>query len=154
MLFRSLMADVDPLQYKQRQHPDLDVVTHGLTLWDLDREFATGGFGGQPFMKLRKILGILRDSYCRHIGVEYMYMENPEERTWIQQHVEIGAPVTPREEQLRILQKLNSAEAFETFLQTKYVGQKRFSLEGGESVIPLLDAIVSAAADEIGRAHV
>ena len=142
------MADVDPLQYKQRQHPDLDVVTHGLTLWDLDREFATGGFGGQPFMKLRKILGILRDSYCRHIGVEYMYMENPEERTWIQQHVEIGAPVTPREEQLRILQKLNSAEAFETFLQTKYVGQKRFSLEGGESVIPLLDAIVSAAADQ------
>ena len=143
-----LMADVDPLQYKQRQHPDLDVVTHGLTLWDLDREFATGGFGGQPFMKLRKILGILRDSYCRHIGVEYMYMENPEERTWIQQHVEIGAPVTPREEQLRILQKLSSAEAFETFLQTKYVGQKRFSLEGGESVIPLLDAIVSAAADQ------
>ena len=143
-----LMADVDPLQYKQRQHPDLDVVSHGLTLWDLDREFATGGFGGKPVMKLRKILGILRDSYCRHIGVEYMYIENPAERTWIQEHVEVGAPVTPREEQLRILQKLNSAEAFETFLQTKYVGQKRFSLEGGESVIPLLDAVVSAAADE------
>ena len=142
------MADVDPLQYKQRQHPDLDVVSHGLTLWDLDREFATGGFGGKPVMKLRKILGILRDSYCRHIGVEYMYIENPAERTWIQEHVEVGAPVTPREEQLRILQKLNSAEAFETFLQTKYVGQKRFSLEGGESVIPLLDAVVSAAADE------
>ena len=143
-----LMADVDPLQYKQRQHPDLDVVNHGLTLWDLDREFATGGFGGKPVMKLRKILGILRDSYCRHIGVEYMYIESPAERTWIQEHVEVGAPLTPREEQLRILQKLNSAEAFETFLQTKYVGQKRFSLEGGESVIPLLDAVVSAAADE------
>ena len=142
-----LMADIDPLQYKQRQHPDLDVVTHGLTLWDLDREFATGGFGGKPFMKLRKVLGILRDSYCRHIGIEYMYIENPAERTWIQEHVEVGAPVTPREEQLRILQKLNSAEAFETFLQTKYVGQKRFSLEGGESVIPLLDSIVSSAAD-------
>jgi len=143
-----LMADIDPLEYKQRSHPDLDVVTHGLSLWDLDREFATGGFGGKPVMKLRKILGILRDSYCRTIGVEYMYMQNPEERKWIQEHVEVGAPRTPREEQLRILRKLNSAEAFESFLQTKYVGQKRFSLEGGESVIPLLDAVLSAAAEE------
>ena len=143
-----LMADIDPLEYQQREHPDLDVVTHGLSLWDLDREFNTGGFGGKPVMKLRKILGILRDSYCRTIGVEYMYMQNPEERKWIQEHVEVGAPRTPREEQLRILRKLNSAEAFESFLQTKYVGQKRFSLEGGESVIPLLDAVISAAAEE------
>jgi 2-oxoglutarate dehydrogenase E1 component len=142
-----LMADIDPLRYVQRSHPDLDVVTHGLSLWDLDREFATGGFGGIPVMKLRKILGILRDSYCRTIGVEYMYMENPAERAWIQEHVEVGSPRMPREEQLRILYKLNSAEAFEAFLQTKYVGQKRFSLEGGETLIPLLDAIISAAAD-------
>jgi 2-oxoglutarate dehydrogenase E1 component len=77
-----------------------------------------------------------------------MYMENPAERQWIQEHVEVGAPRTPREEQLRILRKLNSAEAFENFLQTKYVGQKRFSLEGGESVIPLLDAVISSAADD------
>jgi len=143
-----LMADIDPLEYKQRTHPDLDVVNYGLSLWDLDRDFATGGFGGQPRMKFRKILGILRDSYCRTIGVEYMYMENPAERQWIQEHVEVGAPRTPREEQLRILRKLNSAEAFENFLQTKYVGQKRFSLEGGESVIPLLDAVISSAADD------
>ncbi|MGA1738538.1 MAG: multifunctional oxoglutarate decarboxylase/oxoglutarate dehydrogenase thiamine pyrophosphate-binding subunit/dihydrolipoyllysine-residue succinyltransferase subunit [Candidatus Nanopelagicaceae bacterium] len=142
-----IMADVDPLEYKQRSHPDLDVVTHGLTLWDLDREFATGGFGGQPFMKLRKILGILRDSYCRSIGVEYMYIENPDERKWIQEKVEVGAPRMPREEQLRILRKVNSAEAFESFLHTKFIGQKRFSLEGGESVIPLLDAVVSSAAE-------
>jgi multifunctional 2-oxoglutarate metabolism enzyme len=142
-----LMADIDPLEYKQRSHPDLDVVTHGLTLWDLDREFATGGFGGQPFMKLRKILGILRDSYCRSIGIEYMYMENPEERRWIQEQVEIGTPRLPREEQLIILRKLNSAEAFESFLHTKFIGQKRFSLEGGESVIPLLDAVITAAAE-------
>ena len=74
-------------------------------------------------------------------------MQSPEERKWIQEHVEIGAPKTAREEQLRILRKLNSAEAFETFLQTKYVGQKRFSLEGGESVIPLLDKVISAAAE-------
>ena len=142
-----LMADIDPLEYVQRSHPDLDVVTHGLSLWDLDREFATDGFGGKPVMKLRKILGTLRDSYCRTIGIEYMYMENPEERKWIQEHVEVGSPRAPREEQLRILRKLNSAEAFESFLQTKYVGQKRFSLEGGETLIPLLDAVISAAAD-------
>ena len=143
-----LMADIDPLEYKQRSHPDLDVVTHGLTLWDLDREFATGGFGGKSFMKLRNILGILRDSYCRQVGVEYMYIEDPIERNWIQERVELGAPKLPREEQLRILRKLNGAEAFESFLQTKYVGQKRFSLEGGETVIPLLDAVISAAAEE------
>ena len=142
-----LMADVDPLEYLQRSHPDLDVVTHGLTLWDLDREFATGGFGGKKFMKLRTILGILRDSYCRSVGVEYMYIADPQERKWIQEHVEIGFTKPDRDEQLRILRKLNSAEAFESFLQTKFVGQKRFSLEGGESVIPLTDAIISAAAE-------
>jgi len=142
-----LMADIDPLVYKQRSHPDLDIVNHGLTLWDLDREFATDGFGGKPFMKLRRILGVLRDSYCRTIATEYMYIANPEERKWIQDRIEVGAPVTPRDEQLRILRKLNSAEAFESFLQTKFVGQKRFSLEGGESVIPLLDVIISSAAD-------
>ena len=142
-----LMADVEPLAYVQRSHPDLDVVTHGLSLWDLDREFATGGFGGKSFMKLRRILGVLRDSYCRTIGVEYMYIANPDERKWIQERIEVGAPRTAREEQLRILRKLNSAEAFESFLQTKFVGQKRFSLEGGETVIPLLDAMISSAAD-------
>jgi multifunctional 2-oxoglutarate metabolism enzyme len=145
--FGHLMADVDPLEYVQRSHPDLDVVTHGLTLWDLDREFATGGFGGKKFMPLRKILGILRDSYCRSVGVEYMYIQDPVERKWIQDKVEVGYAKLPREEQLRVLRKLNSAESFESFLHTKFVGQKRFSLEGGESVIPLLDAVVSAAAE-------
>ncbi len=142
-----LMADVDPLEFVMRSHPDLDVGSHGLSLWDLDRTFATGGFGGKPFMKLREILGSLRNSYCRTIGVEYMYIDNPAEREWIQQMVEVGAPKLPKDEQIHVLQKLNSAEAFETFLQTKFVGQKRFSLEGGESVIPLLDAMISAAAE-------
>jgi len=72
-----LMADTDPLEYKQRKHPDLDINQHGLTLWDLEREFATGGFGGKPRMKLREILGVLRDSYCRTVGIEYMHMQNP-----------------------------------------------------------------------------
>ncbi|MFF5212438.1 multifunctional oxoglutarate decarboxylase/oxoglutarate dehydrogenase thiamine pyrophosphate-binding subunit/dihydrolipoyllysine-residue succinyltransferase subunit [Streptosporangium sp. NPDC000396] len=154
-----LMADTDPLEYKQRKHPDLDIKSHGLTLWDLEREFATGGFGGRPLMKLREILGVLRDSYCRTIGVEYMHIQNPEERAWIQARVERPHAKPDREEQLRILGRLNTAEAFETFLQTKFVGQKRFSLEGGESLIPLLDSVLSAAAEDdldeavIGMAH-
>ncbi|WP_371783197.1 multifunctional oxoglutarate decarboxylase/oxoglutarate dehydrogenase thiamine pyrophosphate-binding subunit/dihydrolipoyllysine-residue succinyltransferase subunit [Streptosporangium subroseum] len=154
-----LMADTDPLEYKQRKHPDLDIKSHGLTLWDLEREFATGGFGGRPLMKLREILGVLRDSYCRTIGVEYMHMQNPEERAWIQARVERPHAKPDREEQLRVLERLNTAEAFETFLQTKFVGQKRFSLEGGESLIPLLDSVLSAAAEEdldeavVGMAH-
>jgi 2-oxoglutarate dehydrogenase E1 component len=146
--FGHLMADVDPLEYIQRSHPDLDVVTHGLTLWDLDREFATGGFGGERFMTLRKILGILRDAYCRSVGVEYMYIQNRQEREWIQNRVEVGYAKLPRDEQLHVLRKLNSAESFESFLHTKFVGQKRFSLEGGESVIPLLDAVIAAAAED------
>jgi multifunctional 2-oxoglutarate metabolism enzyme len=141
-----LMADTDPLEYKQRRHPDLDVTTHGLTLWDLDREFPTGGFGGKPVMKLRHILGVLRDSYCRTIGIEYMHIQDPEQRRWIQDRVEHPYAKPSREEQLRILRRLNAAEAFETFLQTKFVGQKRFSLEGSESVIPLLDAVLSESA--------
>ncbi|WP_084959361.1 multifunctional oxoglutarate decarboxylase/oxoglutarate dehydrogenase thiamine pyrophosphate-binding subunit/dihydrolipoyllysine-residue succinyltransferase subunit [Thermoactinospora rubra] len=154
-----LMAETDPLEYKQRKHPDLDIQSHGLTLWDLEREFATGGFGGKPLMKLREILGVLRDSYCRTVGIEYMHIQNPEERAWIQARVEKPHAKPDRDEQLHILSRLNTAEAFETFLQTKYVGQKRFSLEGGESLIPLLDSVIdAAAADEldevvIGMAH-
>ena len=155
-----LMADTDPLEYRQRSHPDLEVESHGLTLWDLDREFATGSFGGdKPFMKLRTILGILRDSYCRTTGIEYMHIMDPEQRHWIQERVEQPHSKPPRQEQLRILLKLNQAEAFETFLQTKFVGQKRFSLEGGETTIPLVDEICEAAAEggldevTIGMAH-
>ena len=140
-----LMADTDPLEYRQRKHPDLDVTRHGLTLWDLDREFPTGGFGGTPFAKLRTILGVLRDSYCRTVGIEYMHIQDPEQREWIQARVERPHARTEAAEHLRILRRLNAAEAFETFLQTKYVGQKRFSLEGGETVVALLDAVLESA---------
>lgn len=143
-----LMADTDPLEYDQRTHPDLDVLSHGLTLWDLDREFATGGFGGRPLMKLREILGVLRDAYTRTVGIEYMHMQDPEQRRWIQERVEIPHIKPSRDEQLRILNKLNESEALETFLHTKYVGQKRFSLEGSESLIPLLDGILTDAAKD------
>jgi len=143
-----LMADTDPLEYKQRKHPDLDIKQHGLTLWDLEREFATGGFGGKARMPLREILGVLRDSYCRTVGVEYMHIQNPEERAWIQARVERTHGHPDHDEQLRILSRLNIAEAFEMFLQTKFVGQRRFSLEGAESLIPLLDAVLTEAAGE------
>ena len=142
-----LMADTDPLNYRQRRHPDLDVLSHGLTLWDLDRTFATGGFGGQAHMKLRDVLGLLRDSYVRTIGTEYMHMSDPEQRAWLQERIEVPHQKPSVVEQKYVLAKLNAAEAFETFLQTKYVGQKRFSLEGGETVIPLLDAVLDKAAE-------
>lgn len=142
-----LMADLDPLEYHQRMHPDLDVLSHGLTLWDLDREFATGGFGNEPLMKLRRILGVLRDSYTRTVGIEYMHIQNPVERKWIQERVEQPHVKPHPADQLRILRKLNEAEALESFLQTKYVGQKRFSLEGSESLIPMLDEILAQSAN-------
>lgn len=154
-----LMADIDPLEYVQRTHPDLEIESHGLTFWDLDREFVTGGFGGKRTMKLREILGVLRDSYCRTIGIEYMHIQDPAQRKWFQDNVEVKYQKPGHDEQLRILDKLNQAEAFETFLQTKYVGQKRFSLEGGESLIPLLDEVLQGAAGAgldgaaIGMAH-
>ena len=155
-----LLADTDPLNYRQRRHPDLDVLTHGLTLWDLDREFPVDGFAGQERMKLRDVLGVLRDSYCRTVGVEYMHILDPEQRA-----LDAGAgrgaarEAAPSTSRSTSCAELNAAEAFETFLQTKYVGQKRFSLEGGETVIPLLDAVLDKAAEHeldevvIGMAH-
>ncbi|MGO4536333.1 multifunctional oxoglutarate decarboxylase/oxoglutarate dehydrogenase thiamine pyrophosphate-binding subunit/dihydrolipoyllysine-residue succinyltransferase subunit [Leifsonia sp. 2MCAF36] len=155
-----LMADIDPLEYKQRTHPDLEIESHGLTFWDLDREFVTGQFGGdRRKMKLRDILGVLRDSYCRTVGIEYMHIQDPAQRKWFQDKLERPYEKPTHDEQLRIMGKLNEAEAFETFLQTKYVGQKRFSLEGGESTIALLDSILQGAAEAgmdevaIGMAH-
>lgn len=142
-----LIADTDPLNYKRKSHPDLEIENHGLTLWDLDREFATGAFSNESFMLLRDILGVLRDSYCRTIGIEYMHIQDPVQRKWIQDRVEVPYQRPPQEEQMSILRRLNSAEAFENFLQTKYVGQKRFSLEGAESAIPILTEVLAGAAD-------
>ncbi|MCF8546697.1 MAG: multifunctional oxoglutarate decarboxylase/oxoglutarate dehydrogenase thiamine pyrophosphate-binding subunit/dihydrolipoyllysine-residue succinyltransferase subunit [Microbacteriaceae bacterium] len=153
------MADVDPLQYQQRTHPDLEIENHGLTFWDLDREFVVGGLAGRRTMLLREVLGLMRDSYCRTVGVEYTHLSDPEQRAWFQEMLEQPYQKPTHDEQLRILDRLNQAEAFETFLQTKFVGQKRFSLEGGESIIALLDEIIQEAADfeldevDIGMAH-
>ena len=145
-----LMADIDPLRLDNtrfRSHPDLEVLTHGLTLWDLDRVFKVNGFAGAEYKKLRDILGLLRDAYCRHIGVEYTHILDPEQLEWLEQRVETKHVKPTVAQQKYILSKLNAAEAFETFLQTKYVGQKRFSLEGAESVIPMMDATIDQCAE-------
>ncbi|MCT2031333.1 multifunctional oxoglutarate decarboxylase/oxoglutarate dehydrogenase thiamine pyrophosphate-binding subunit/dihydrolipoyllysine-residue succinyltransferase subunit, partial [Dietzia cinnamea] len=147
-----LMADIDPLDGKHAQrrrtfHPDLDVNSHELTLWDLDRKFSVGGFVGKDKLRLRDVLAALRAAYCRKIGIEYTHILENEQRQWIQERIE-GVDDKPTvAEQKYILSKVNAAEAFETFLQTKYVGQKRFSLEGAESVIPMMDAVIDEAAE-------
>ncbi|WP_399521447.1 multifunctional oxoglutarate decarboxylase/oxoglutarate dehydrogenase thiamine pyrophosphate-binding subunit/dihydrolipoyllysine-residue succinyltransferase subunit [uncultured Actinomyces sp.] len=154
-----LAADTDPLTYRLRRHPDLDITSYGLSLWDLDRSFPTRGLGGRDRATLREILKMLRDAYCRTVGVEYMHIQDPAQRTWWQERLERDWEDIADEERRRILTKLEQAEAFETFLQTKYVGQKRFSLEGGESLIVALDRLLDAAAHDgldevvIGMAH-
>ncbi|OHU12652.1 2-oxoglutarate dehydrogenase E1 component [Mycobacteroides chelonae] len=145
-----LMADTDPLRLDKtrfRSHPDLDVLSHGLTLWDLDREFKVSGFKGQEYMKLRDVLSVLRDAYCRHAAVEYTHILEPEQQKWLQERIEVKHDKPTVAEQKYILSKLNAAEAFETFLATKYVGQKRFSLEGAEGVIPMMDAVIDQSAE-------
>src|SRR4029079_9022850 len=142
-----VMTDPAAVRYRQARPPDLDVLSHGLTLWDLDRTFGVGGFGNQQHMRLRDVLCPLRDSYVRTVGTEYMHISDPEQRAWLQERIEVPHQKPAVVEQKSILAKLNAAEAFETFLQTKSVGQKRFSLEGGETVIPLLDAVLDKAAE-------
>jgi 2-oxoglutarate dehydrogenase E1 component len=155
-----LMAHLDPLRlHAPTLHSELDPLTYGLTVFDLERQFITEGLAGEAELPLGRILGILRDAYCRTIGIQYMHIQDPAQKRWIQEHVE-GVPgtITPAE-QRHVLERLNAAEAFERFLHTRYVGQKRFGLEGAEATIPLLDAIldeaVSSGVDEcvLGMAH-
>ena len=138
-----LAADTDPLAYRVRRHPDLDISSYGLSVWDLDRPFPTGGFGGSDQMLLRDILTRLHDTYTRTVGIEYMHIQDPEQRAWVQKRIERPYKAPSPDAQRHILGTLIRAEAFEEFLQTKFMGQKRFSLEGGESLIPLLDHILA-----------
>jgi len=162
-----LIAELDPLALNEPDlHQDLDPAGHGLTIWDLDREFevneANGlaaAAGGRDRLPLREILRLLRNAYCRTLGVDYTHILDPAEKRWIREHVEGPQPELSHDDKLRILDRLNAAEALERFLGTRYVGQKRFGLEGAESVIPTIDAILSEAADGgmhsaiIGMAH-
>ncbi len=155
-----LIADLDPLRWREpHTHPELDPATYGFTLWDLDREFLSCGLAGRDRMTMGDILHLLRDAYCRTIGVEYMHIQEPEQKQWVQERVEGVNGSLDIEEQRHILTKLNAAEALERFLATKYVGAKRFGIEGAETAVPLLDAILNSAADAgmngavMGMAH-
>jgi multifunctional 2-oxoglutarate metabolism enzyme len=163
-----LMADLNPLGTDLRPHDELDPASYGLTIWDLDRVFYTGGLGtsggalaGKDRLALREILDILWETYTRHVGVEFMHISDPTEKRWLVERIEPQRLCDPisLEQKRRILEKLNAAEAFERFIHTKYIGHKRFSLEGAETLIPILDQILSDAADQevqevvIGMAH-
>jgi 2-oxoglutarate dehydrogenase E1 component len=155
-----LIAHLDPLDAEPPHiHPELDPLTYGLTIWDLPRPFVADGLAGRDVATLDEILHVLRDAYCRTLGIEYMHIQDPEQKRWIQQQVE-GQPTTLTiDEQRHILGRLNAAEVFERFLHTRYVGQKSFGLEGAESTIVLLDALLDAAAGSgvaevvMGMAH-
>jgi 2-oxoglutarate dehydrogenase E1 component len=155
-----LIADLDPLGGEPTNHPELDPVTYGLSIWDLDREFLTGSLseaigdhGPKPVATLREILETLRQTYCGKIGCEYMNIQHPEQKRWLQHRMEPPANNWPldRETRVRILQGLLKAEEFEHFLHARFVGQKRFALEGAETAIPILDELLERAA--AGNVH-
>src|SRR5699024_511559 len=158
------IANLDPLQRHTR--PDiheLDPAFYGLTEADLDQSYSATNtyFSKADTMSLRDMLAALKDTYYRNLGAEFMYMSDPVAKRWIQKRLEstLGVPAFPREEQIRILEQLTQAEGLERFLHTKYVGQKRFSLEGGESFIAAMDALISHAGANgvqeivVGMAH-
>jgi 2-oxoglutarate decarboxylase len=155
-----LNAHLDPLSSEPPPlHAELDLASYGLTIWDLQRSFVVDGLAGLTEAPLEKILSILRDAYCRTIGIEYGHIMDPVQKRWIQQRVEGVSTSTTPEEQRRILGILSEAEVFERFLHSRYVGQKRFGLEGGESTIVALQTVLDQAADKglkeavIGMAH-
>jgi 2-oxoglutarate dehydrogenase E1 component len=155
-----LIAHLDPLDAEPPDlHPELDPLHYGLTIWDLPRQFVADGLAGKDMATLDEILHILRDAYCRTLGVEYMHIQDPDQKRWIQQHLEGVPAVLTSDEQRHVLDRLNAAEVFERFLHSRYVGQKRFGLEGAESAIVLLDTILQEAVDEglheavMGMAH-
>jgi 2-oxoglutarate dehydrogenase E1 component len=155
-------AQLDPLGISKRPKvPDLELGFHSLSDADLDTEFHTGSLAGPDHLALKEIIEVCRNTYCGSIGVEYMHITDTNQRRWLQQRLE-GARghYTPEsEERKRLLDKLSAAEGMEKYLHSKYVGQKRFSLEGGESLIPLLDSLIRHTGSQgvremvIGMAH-
>ena len=153
-----LVADLDPLGVPRASHPDLEPSTHGLTIWDLDRSFHAGSFG---VLTLRALIDRLRATYAGKIGVQWMHIDNIEERTWLEQRMEPSQNQWPLEPALRrrVLQDVIGAESFESFLDTRFKGHKRFGLEGGESAIAIIEELLDRAANAgagevvIGMAH-
>jgi 2-oxoglutarate decarboxylase len=160
-----LMADLDPLGDEPAYNPELDPLTYGLTIWDLDRHFYTDSlahaFGGRKQATLREMVDVLRETYCGKIGSEYMYIQRPEEKIWLQERTESPAHdyELSKEEKVRILDNLLRAEEFEHFLDRRFIGQKRFSLEGAETTISIITELANLAAEHsahemvIGMAH-
>ncbi|MDT7923238.1 MAG: multifunctional oxoglutarate decarboxylase/oxoglutarate dehydrogenase thiamine pyrophosphate-binding subunit/dihydrolipoyllysine-residue succinyltransferase subunit [Chlorobiota bacterium] len=156
-----LLAQINPLQERWHYHPDLDPAQYGLTIWDLDRRFYVGELLEERHATLRQVLELLWESYCGPIGVEYMHIQDPERRAWLRERLERerGWRELSPQQRRRIYEKLLAAEQFEQFLHRKFVGHKRFSLEGGEALLPLLDMLLQAAAERgveyvvIGMAH-
>ncbi len=151
-----LIADLDPLGREPSYHPELDPATYGLTIWDLDREFLTGSLSEaigegtpQPVATLREILETLRQTYCGKIGCEYMNIQHPEQKRWLQLRMEPEANNWPleKETRLRVLERLVEAEEFEHFLHARFIGHKRFSIEGGETAIAIVDELLNRAAE-------
>ncbi|MGE3171297.1 MAG: multifunctional oxoglutarate decarboxylase/oxoglutarate dehydrogenase thiamine pyrophosphate-binding subunit/dihydrolipoyllysine-residue succinyltransferase subunit [Planctomycetota bacterium] len=156
-----LLADLDPLTFEPKDWPELDMSTYGLSIWDKERTFYSDGITQKPMATLREIQETLHLTYCRHVGVEYMHIADPQQRVWLRRRMEgnRNAEELPKPVMLRVLDKLVSAEAFERFLHTRFVGHKRFSLEGGETLIPVLDALLEHGAERgvtravLGMAH-
>ncbi|RKE98940.1 2-oxoglutarate dehydrogenase E1 component [Ichthyenterobacterium magnum] len=144
-----LFTKTNPVRARRKYAPTLEIENFGLSQNDLDTVFSAGDILGIGAQTLREIRDHLEAIYCNSIGVEYMYIRKPEEIKWIQDKLNINdnQPKFSSEEKKYILKKLNEAVSFESFLHTKYVGQKRFSLEGGESLIPGLDALIEKAAE-------
>ena len=157
-----LLANIDPLNMTPHHTSELDLENFGLTIWDLDREYITGGLHGEQTATLRRILEILRKAYCGTVGIEYRHITSNRQKDWIRARVReqfVDTQPLSVETKKELLQKLIEAEQFEQFLHKKYLGQKRFSLEGCETVIPMLDQLIEGASargvDEIfmGMAH-
>nr|MDQ5872792.1 multifunctional oxoglutarate decarboxylase/oxoglutarate dehydrogenase thiamine pyrophosphate-binding subunit/dihydrolipoyllysine-residue succinyltransferase subunit [Acidobacteriota bacterium] len=143
-----LIADVDPLRMVPvHEHPELDLETYGLTIWDLDREFWTGGLKGGEHMPLRDIIAVMRRVYCGKVGIEYRFISNPVEKEWVRQRVGAIPEPPPRDVRRRIFEKLLAAETFERFLGTKYLGQRRYSIEGCETAIAFLDQLLEGSGE-------
>jgi multifunctional 2-oxoglutarate metabolism enzyme len=146
-----LIADIDPLHaLPLLYHPELDIETYNLTIWDLDRLFITGGLGGTETAILREILDILQRAYCGKVGTEYRHIQSKEEKLWLREEIRrefVQPEPIDVEIKKQILWKLISAEQFERFLNTKFLGQKRFSIEGCETIIPLLDQLIERAGE-------
>jgi len=162
--YRSLghtVARIDPLDQPRPEQPRLELSNFNLSDEDLDETFQTGHLLEQQRMKLRDIIALLKDIYCGSVGVEYIHIQETEVRRWLQNRIEPvrNKPRFTRDKKIRILSKVMESEMFESFLHTRYLGQKRFSLEGGETLIAALDAIVQhapiAGIEEIvlGMAH-